>query len=85
MHARRRKTLALLDELGFFFFQVEHDHGPCVSTARSCFLPNNQTIIKKIVRHPEKKTKWRLKGKRGRRWLSFFFGMQNDFLRVALS
>ena len=37
----------MLDEFGFFFFQVKHDHGPCVSTTRSCFLPNNQTIIKK--------------------------------------
>ena len=28
------KLLAMLDELGFFFFQVKHVHGPCASTTR---------------------------------------------------
>ena len=34
-----------------------------MSTTRWCFLPIKQTIIKKNVRHPEKKTKWRSIGK----------------------
>ena len=34
-----------------------------MSSTRSCFLTNKQTIIKKNIRHPEKKTKWRSIGK----------------------
>ena len=59
------------------FFQVKQVHGPCTSSTWSCILPIKQTFIKKKnVRIPEKKTKWRLKGKRG---LRISFGMQNDF------
>lgn len=47
----------MLDEFVFFFFQVKHVHGPCVSTTRSCFLSNKQTIIKKLYANGEKKTK----------------------------
>ena len=49
----------MLDEFGFFFFQVKQVHGLCAGTTRSCILPNKQTIIKKNIRIPEKKTKWR--------------------------
>ena len=45
------------DEFAFFFFQVKQVHGPCTSATRPCFLPNKQTIIKKNVRHAEKKNK----------------------------
>ena len=54
----------MLDEFGFFFFQVKQVHGACASTTRWFFLPNKQTIIKKNVRHAEKKTKWQSIGER---------------------
>ena len=41
----------MLDEFGFFFFQVKQVHGPCTSSTRWFFLSNKQTIIKKNVRH----------------------------------
>ena len=39
----------MLDEFGFFFFQVKQVHGPCTSSTRTCFLRNKQTIIKKCT------------------------------------
>ena len=56
----------MLHEFGFFFFQVKQVHGPCVSTTRSCILPNKQTIIKKIYAIPRRKQNGGRSGKRHR-------------------
>ena len=74
------------DEFGFFFFPSETG-SRLVNEFNSDVFSSQQAkqIIKKNVRHPEKKTKWRSIGKGTPTVIIFLFGMQNDFLRVALS